>query len=142
MKNYRYLVSLCGGWCDRFIEVKENDKEKAYDKAMDLVVDKLVLAFPTLGIDYNVELYDEQELPDDAVVKCKDCGKEMLEEDAEYCDFNDGSDYICSDCLDNYGYCEACGKYYNEEKDNVEIYGLRGGCVCSECYDAHGWKYE
>ena len=55
MKTYKFAVSLCGGWCEGFVEVKAKDMDVAYDKAMDFVANKLTKAFPTLGIDYNVE---------------------------------------------------------------------------------------
>lgn len=55
MKTYKFLVSLCGGWCNGHIEIKANNEEEAYNKAMDHVVNKLVKAFPTLDIEYNVE---------------------------------------------------------------------------------------
>ena len=59
MKAYRFLVSFCNGWCDGFLAVKAFDEDSAYDKAMDIVVTRLANSFPELGIDYNVELYDE-----------------------------------------------------------------------------------
>ena len=139
MKTYKLLVSLCGGWCNGFLEIEAENEDVAYNKAMDFVADKLVEAFPMLDIHYNVECDN----PDDEVlVKCKDCGKEMKEEDAEYVTFEDGSsDYICSDCLDNYGHCEACDCYIHNNSE-TEVYGLRGGVICSECYDEYGWIYE
>lgn len=75
-------------------------------------------------------------------VKCRDCGKEIPEEDAECVTFEDGKcDYLCSDCYDNYSYCEVCDTHYHHDSE-VEVYGMRGGSVCSECYDEHGWRYE
>jgi hypothetical protein len=62
MKTYKFLVSLCGGWCNGSIEVTAENEEAAYDKAMDMVVEKLVKAFPTLDIAYDVEC----ENPDEA----------------------------------------------------------------------------
>ena len=61
MKTYKFAVSLCRGWCNGNISIDANNEEEAYDKAMDYVVDKLVKAFPTLDIEYNVEC----ENPDD-----------------------------------------------------------------------------
>ena len=61
MKTYKFLVSLCGGWCNGNIEVAAENEEAAYDKAMDMVAEKLVEAFPTLDIEYDVEC----ENPDD-----------------------------------------------------------------------------
>ena len=31
MKEYEFLVSLCGGWCDGTITVKADDYETAYE---------------------------------------------------------------------------------------------------------------
>lgn len=56
MKEYKCYVSLCGGYTDGFLKVKAANEDKAYDKAMDLVVKRLVKAFPELDIDYNVEV--------------------------------------------------------------------------------------
>ena len=55
MKTYKFAVSLCGGWCSGHIEIKAKNEDSAYEKAMDYVVNKLVKAFPTLDIEYNVE---------------------------------------------------------------------------------------
>ena len=140
MKIYKFLVSICHGWCDGFLEIKAENEDEAYEKAMDYVGDKLADAFPDLDIPFNVECDNPDE---EYIVKCKDCGKEMKEWDASYVTFANGDDYICEDCLDSgkYGYCEVCETWYKNE-DNVEVYGLRGGTVCSECYDTHGWIYE
>lgn len=58
MKNneYRFAVSLCGGWTGGHILIKAKDEEEAYGKAMDFVYKKLNTAFPTLEVDYDVEL--------------------------------------------------------------------------------------
>lgn len=139
MKTYKFLVSLCGGWCNGFLEIEAENEDIAYNKAMDFVADKLVDAFPMLDIHYNVECDNPD---DELIVKCKDCGKEMKEEDAEYVIFEDGSsDYICSDCLDNYGCCEACDRYIHNSSE-TELWGMRGGIICEDCYDEHGWRYE
>ena len=61
MKTYEFAVSLCGGWCNGSIKVSAKNEDDAYEKAMDHVVNKLVKAFPTLDIEYNVEC----ENPDD-----------------------------------------------------------------------------
>ena len=53
-------------------------------------------------------------------VKRRECEEEILEENANVCNFSE----------------------YNEDKDNVVVYSMRGGSVCSECYDEHGWRYE
>lgn len=61
MKTYKFAVSLCGGWCNGNIDIKAKNEDEAYDKAMDHIANKLVKAFPTLDIEYNVEC----ENPDD-----------------------------------------------------------------------------
>ena len=63
MKEYKFVVSLCGGYAGGEISVKAEDEDSAYDKAMALVGEKLNSAFPTLIIDYAVELaegYDDE----------------------------------------------------------------------------------
>ena len=55
MKTYKFAVSLCGGWCNGRINIDAENEEEATEKAMDHVVNKLVQAFPTLDIEYNVE---------------------------------------------------------------------------------------
>ena len=59
MKEYKFVVSLCGGYAGGEISVKAKDEDGAYDKAMALVGEKLTTAFPTLIIDYAVELADD-----------------------------------------------------------------------------------
>ena len=61
MKVYEFAVSLCGGWYGGILEIKAKNEDIAYEKAMDYVANKLVKAFPSLEIDYNVEC----ENPDD-----------------------------------------------------------------------------
>ena len=61
MKTYKFAVSLCGGWCGGLLKIKAENEDVAYEKAMNYVVNKLVKAFPTLDIEYNVEC----ENPDD-----------------------------------------------------------------------------
>ena len=61
MKVYEFAVSLCGGWCGGILEIKAKNEDIAYEKAMDYVANKLVKAFSSLEIDYNVEC----ENPDD-----------------------------------------------------------------------------
>ena len=141
MKTYKFLVSLCGGWCNGFLEFEAENEDAAYEKAMDFVTDKLVDAFPTLDIHYNVECYNPD---DECIVKCKDCGKEIPEEDAEHVTFEDEtSDYICSDCLDNYCRCDCCERYFHNDS-KTEVCGIRGmdGLICDECYENEfEWKY-
>ena len=108
---------------------------------VDIVCNKLKVILKEIQEKFASKFLDEFLIENEEIVKCKHCGNEMEEWKAEYCDFETGSDYICSDCLGEYGYCEVCKIYYSKESD-VEIYGLRGGCVCSDCYDEHGWRYE
>ena len=132
MKTYKFLVSLCGGWCNGFLEIEADNEDYAYNKAMDFIADKLVNAFPTLDINYNVECDN----PDyEYIVKCKDCGKGMKEWDAEYVTFEDeSSDYICSNCLENYGCCDWCKRYFHNDSE-TEIANFCGGLICDECYE-------
>lgn len=58
-KEYKFLVSMCGGWCNGTLSIHAEDEDEAYDKAMDYVGDKLSDAFPELDILYSVELYEE-----------------------------------------------------------------------------------
>jgi hypothetical protein len=58
-KGYKFLVSMCGGWCNGTLVIKAEDEDEAYDKAIDYVRDKLSDAFPELDILYSVELYEE-----------------------------------------------------------------------------------
>ena len=55
MKEYKFLVGLCGGWCDGTLTVKANYYDEAYNKACDTVVERLVKVFPELEIDYDIE---------------------------------------------------------------------------------------
>ena len=123
-----------------------NDCEK-FNINVDDIEDDLMIQYVSEGmgwhrIHYTIVSDTEVELIEEPseMVKCKDCGKEIPEEDANYCDFEDGSDYICDDCLEHYEYCEVCQTYYPNEKEY--IYFLRGGSVCEDCYDDHGWRYE
>jgi len=53
---YRFAVSLCDGWAESGeIKIEANSSDEAYSKAMDLVCDRLVEAFPELGIKYDVK---------------------------------------------------------------------------------------
>ena len=73
----------------------------------------------------------------DEIVECCCCGEEMKEEEAKYVTFEDGSDYICSKCLEDFGKCEACGVYFRRE----DLYAHTGGVVCEDCYDeAEEWR--
>ena len=63
MKEYKFVVSLCGGYAGGEISVKAQDEVSAYDTAIALIGEKLTTAFPTLEIDYDVELaegYDDE----------------------------------------------------------------------------------
>jgi len=57
-KRYSFLVSLCGGWCEGVLSFYAEDEDKAYEKAMNYVGEKLSEAFPKLDIVYTVELYE------------------------------------------------------------------------------------
>jgi hypothetical protein len=61
MKTYKFAVSLCGGWCSGHINVRAENEDEAYEKAMDRIDKKFAKAFPTLGIDYNVECENPDE---------------------------------------------------------------------------------
>ena len=65
MKTYKFAVSLGGLWCGGHIEITADNEEIAYEKAMDYVVNKLVEAFPTLDIQYNVECDNPDNEDDD-----------------------------------------------------------------------------
>ena len=60
MKEYKFLVGLCGGWCDGTLTIKANNDDEAYNNACDTVVKRLVDAFPELEIDYDVEPFEEE----------------------------------------------------------------------------------
>lgn len=56
MKTYKF--SVCFGdmyYCGGEINITADNEEEATEKAMDHVANKLVQAFPTLDIEYNVE---------------------------------------------------------------------------------------
>ena len=74
MKTYKFAVSLCGGWCNGDIEVAAENEEVAYDKAMDMVSEKLVEAFPTLDIEYNVECENPDDEENYTAFKCNSDG--------------------------------------------------------------------
>lgn len=127
MKNYKFLVSLCNGWCDGILEIKADNEDNAYDKAMDYVVNSLVKVFPTLEIDYNVECQN----PDEC---CEYCDK-VISDDENYHVFKEEGCrdiYVCEKCLkEKYGICEMCGEYFLSE----DLWGSDGGVICSDCYD-------
>lgn len=81
-----------------------------------------------IGFDYvNVE----------ETVQCSCCGANIKESKAELKTFEDGEDYICSVCLEDFGRCESCGIYFPRE----ELYAHAGGTVCADCYDeAELWR--
>ena len=54
--KYKFAVILCGGYAGGTLKVQANDEDEAYEKAMEIVGNKLYEAFPTLSIDYNVEM--------------------------------------------------------------------------------------
>lgn len=94
-KEYKFLVSMCGGWCNGTISFYAEDEDEAYGKAMDYIGDKLSDMFPELDILYSVELYEEE-------------GKENIEDDPEYgrcstCRYY-GNGNICSYCIEGSEY--------------------------------------
>lgn len=102
MKEYKFAVSLCGGWCNGHITVEADDEEEAYEKAMDHVVGKLVESFPDLDIEYNVECEseDSEDEAEESMEICPVCGAEI--------DPNDGEDNGYGE-LHLYWKCDACG---------------------------------
>ena len=52
---FNFDVMLCGGYANGSLEIEAQDFDEAYDKAMDMVGNKLADAFPELDIEYNVE---------------------------------------------------------------------------------------
>ena len=60
MKEYKFYVILCGGYCGGEMTIKAENSDEAYDKAMDDIGQKLYKTFPDLDIDYDVEI-DESE---------------------------------------------------------------------------------
>lgn len=79
MKTYKFLVSLCGGWCNGSINIEAENEEEACDKAMDYVVDKLVKAFPTLDIEYNVECENPDDEEESYTVSAYDCEGSVMD---------------------------------------------------------------
>ena len=61
MQEYKFNVNLCGGCAGGELSVKAKDFDKAYDKAMDLILNKLSKAFPTLSIDVDIEAAEDYE---------------------------------------------------------------------------------
>lgn len=55
-KKYSFNVFICDGLCNGTIEIAGANENDAYDNAMTFVAQTLATAFPTLGIDYHVEL--------------------------------------------------------------------------------------
>lgn len=59
LKEYKYIMSLCGGYTEGELKVKAYDEDDAYNRAMDYVGKRLNKMFPTVDIEYNVELVDD-----------------------------------------------------------------------------------
>lgn len=60
-KEYSFYVYLCGGRrADGIITVEGESESDAYGKAIDYVGRNLYKALPELGIDYEVELIEEE----------------------------------------------------------------------------------
>ena len=56
MSKYKVEVSINGTYCNGNIEVEASNANDAYDKALAYVGKKLYEAFPSLDIEYNVEV--------------------------------------------------------------------------------------
>ena len=61
MKEYKFYVILCGGYCNGYIHINADDAHNAYYKAIEDIRHRLYKAFPELDIVYSVELCDESE---------------------------------------------------------------------------------
>lgn len=61
MKEYKFYVILCGGYCSEEMTIKAKDSDEAYDKAMDDIRQKLYKTFPDLDIEYNVEIVEDED---------------------------------------------------------------------------------
>lgn len=59
MNKYKFLVSICGGWCNGTLVFYAKDEDEAYDMVMGHVGEQLSETFPELDIPYSVELYEE-----------------------------------------------------------------------------------
>ena len=56
MNEYEFKVKFCdGNYCDGNIKVVANNEEKAYEMAMDYILEKLAKVFPELGIEVAIE---------------------------------------------------------------------------------------
>lgn len=56
MKEYKYRVCLCDGyWCSGAVKVKADNKDDAYDNAMDYILSRLANALPELDIEVYIE---------------------------------------------------------------------------------------
>lgn len=86
MKEYKFSVSICGGWCNGHLVFEAENEEAAYEDAMDYVVGRLMAAFPELDMDYDVECQN----PDD--------------ESEEYIPSAENGDYSPSNPWDSPGY--------------------------------------
>ena len=52
---FNFDVMLCGGYANGSLKVEAKDLDEAYDKAIDMIGNKLADAFPELDIEYDVE---------------------------------------------------------------------------------------
>lgn len=65
--------------------------------------------------------------------RCGDCG-EWTE---DIISINDGENYVCESCADNYYRCDECGDYYTRDRVYMDDYG---NVVCCDCYDNQGYS--
>ena len=93
MKEYDVLVSLGGGWCDGTMSVQANDCDEARNKARDLIATKLLEVFPSLEIDYDVEIFGEED-----EIECND--EERCETCVHYSNCNVQNCGVCSHWYD------------------------------------------
>lgn len=61
MKEYKFYVILCGGYCGGEMTIKAENSDEAYDKAIDDIGHRLYKAFPELDIEYSVEIVEDED---------------------------------------------------------------------------------
>lgn len=65
--------------------------------------------------------------------RCGDCGK-WTENPIS---INDGENYVCASCADDYYRCDECGEYYTRDHVYTDDYG---NVVCCDCYDSRDYQ--
>lgn len=65
--------------------------------------------------------------------RCGDCGKWT----ENIISINDGENYVCESCADDYCRCDECGEYYTQDHVYADDYG---NVVCHDCYDRQGYS--